>query len=92
MNSVIKFHHLAFYLNRKKIPLFPRIIYILERFLFSCSIPPSVKIGKGTKFSKGVLLLFIIHPGGTIGDNCTIGSCVTLRVTLGGTSKKYDVP
>ncbi len=65
-----------------KIPLLPRAISQLGRFLTGIEIHPGAKIGKG---------LFIDHGTGVvIGETTIIGDNVTLfqGVTLGGTGKE----
>ncbi len=72
-------HRFAYLLNELKIPLIPRIISQLARFLTGVEIHPGAKIGKG---------FFIDHGHGVvIGETAEIGNNVTLfhQVTLGGT-------
>ena len=66
-----------------KIPLIPRLISQLARFLTGIEIHPGATIGKG---------LFIDHGMGVvIGETTIIGENVTLfqGVTLGGTGKEH---
>ena len=69
------------------IPFLPRIIMILNFFLFNSSVPYSCNIGKGTKFGHGGISV-VINSDAIIGKNCLIGSCVT----IGGKSKNPNVP
>ncbi len=73
------------YLNKLK-PL-SQFIYYVQVILCNSSVPHSVKIGKGTKFAYGGIAV-VIHARAVIGNNCTIGQCIT----IGGRSKHYDVP
>jgi serine O-acetyltransferase len=58
-----------------------------NRFVFNCYIPSSATIGKNISFGYGGLGI-VIHDRCRIGDNCHIDQ----NVTLGGTSKKIEVP
>ena len=73
-------HRLAHTLFRWGIPVLPRLVSHLNRFLTGIEIHPGAKIGEG---------LFIDHGMGVvIGETSEIGDNVTLYqgVTLGGTS------
>lgn len=79
---VLIFHKLAHFLYRFKIPLLPRIISQISRWLTSIEIHPGAKIGKR---------VFIDHGGAVvIGETAEIGDDVVIYqgVTLGGTSTK----
>ncbi len=73
-------HRLAHTLFRWHIPVLPRLVSHINRFLTGVEIHPGAKIGEG---------LFIDHGMGVvIGETSEIGDNVTLYqgVTLGGTS------
>jgi serine O-acetyltransferase len=53
--------------------------------LFSSVIPPSVVIGRGTYLSHRGMSV-VIHRDSVIGENVTIGTCVT----IGGRGKGFD--
>ncbi len=75
-----QFHRLAHTLFRWHIPVLPRLISHVSRFLTGIEIHPGAKIGNG---------FFIDHGMGiVIGETSEIGDNVTLYqgVTLGGTS------
>ena len=75
-----QFHRLAHTLFRWRIPVLPRLISHISRFLTGIEVHPGAKIGEG---------LFIDHGMGVvIGETSEIGDNVTLYqgVTLGGTS------
>lgn len=75
-------HRLAHKLHRLGVPLVPRWVSQLNRFLTQIEIHPGARIGKG---------LFIDHGSGVvIGETTEIGENVTLYqgVTLGGTGKE----
>lgn len=69
------------------IPLLPQLIKWTIRIVFSCNIPYTCKIGKGTILGYGALGI-VIHSRVVIGENCFIFQ----HVTLGGTTHKYEVP
>ena len=75
-----QFHRLAHALYRWHIPVLPRLISHISRFLTGIEIHPGAKIGKGFFIDHGM--------GVVIGETSEIGDNVTLYqgVTLGGTS------
>jgi len=80
-------HRTAHFLYKKKIPLLPRLIYVLQYLVANSTVPPSVQIGKRTLFAyRGIGL--VIHKRAVIGDDCTIGQ----GITIGGRSKHPAVP
>ena len=85
--NLIKLHRIANLLYRKKIPFFPRIIYLLQFLMFNSTVPYTTKIGKGSKFAYGGIGV-VIHARAVIGENCTIGQ----GITIGGRSKLKNVP
>lgn len=75
-------HRVAHFLYKLKVPVIPRLISQISRFLTGIEIHPGAKIGKG---------FFIDHGAGVvIGETAVIGDNVTLYqgVTLGGTGKQ----
>lgn len=80
-------YNLAHRLNALGVPLLPKAISRLIRIAFSCSIPSTAIIGKGTTLGYGGLGI-VIHSRAVIGKNCVISP----HVVIGGTSKKKDVP
>ena len=76
------FHRIAHPLWKIRVPLLPRLISQLARFLTGIEIHPGALIGHG---------LFIDHGSGVvIGETSIVGDNVTLYqgVTLGGTGKE----
>lgn len=63
----------------KKIPLLPSMFQKSIRVLFSCEIPSTVKMGKGTKFVHNGLGV-VVHGNAIIGENCRVYQ----NVTIGG--------
>lgn len=60
---------------------------LLNHLVFKCSIPFQAEIGKGTKLGHGGIAV-VINKRAIIGQNCVIGSCVT----IGGKSKGDAAP
>jgi serine O-acetyltransferase len=75
-----QFHRIAHTLFRWHVPLLPRFISHISRFLTGIEIHPGAKIGEGFFIDHGM--------GVVIGETAEIGDYVTLYqgVTLGGTS------
>ncbi|MFZ3062334.1 MAG: serine O-acetyltransferase EpsC [Actinomycetota bacterium] len=75
-------HRINHFLLKKRIPLIPRALSQLGRFLTGIEIHPGAKIGKGFFIDHGM--------GVVIGETTEIGDNVTLYqgVTLGGTGKE----
>lgn len=75
-----QFHRLAHTLYRWHIPVLPRLVSHISRFLTGIEIHPGAKIGEGFFIDHGM--------GVVIGETAEIGDNVTLYqgVTLGGTS------
>ena len=77
-----QFHRLAHALYRWRVPVLPRLISHLSRFLTGIEIHPGARIGEGFFIDHGM--------GVVIGETAEIGENVTLYqgVTLGGTSRQ----
>ena len=84
---MISWHRLAHRLHLAKIPLVPKLLYILNRILFGIVLPPSVRLGKDVLLGYQGLGT-VIHARTIIGDRVNIGP----GVTIGGRSGMYDVP
>lgn len=82
-----KIYKLANNLYKAKVPFIPKIIKICIRIIFGCVIPYKAEIGEGTVLGYQGLAI-VIHERAKIGKNCVVSQ----GVTIGGTSKKYDVP
>lgn len=70
-----------------RVPLLPSVITMLMRFIYSIYLPCQSKIGKRIVLGYWGLGI-VIHNRCVIGDDCHIDQ----NVTLGGTSKKREVP
>ncbi len=75
-------HRVAHWLWDRKVPVLPRLISHLNRFLTGIEIHPGARFGKGVFIDHGM--------GVVIGETSEIGDYVTLYqgVTLGGTGKE----
>ena len=78
----LMFHRMAHWLWTRGVPLLPRIISHLSRFLTGIEIHPGARIGSSFFIDHGM--------GVVIGETTVIGNNVTLfqGVTLGGTGKE----
>ncbi|MCX7719753.1 serine O-acetyltransferase [Dictyoglomus thermophilum] len=78
----ILLHRIAHFLWNLRIPVIPRLISHLNRFLTGIEIHPGAKIGKGFFIDHGM--------GVVIGETTEIGDNVLIYqgVTLGGTGKE----
>lgn len=84
---VLLLHSFAHRLWRWRVPLLPRVIYAVNRIVFSVSLPPSVQIGKGVVLGYSGLGT-VVHKRAVIGARVVIGS----GVTVGGRSGHFEVP
>lgn len=75
-------HRIAHYLWKKRVPVIPRLIAAIARWLTGIEIHPAAKIGRAFFIDHGM--------GVVIGETTEIGDHVTLfqGVTLGGTGKE----
>lgn len=65
------------FFEKLKLSFLAKLISIFLRILMSAQIPPDVKIGSGTVFGYGGLAV-VLHKNAVIGQNCRIGTSVTL--------------
>jgi len=85
---VVYIYYFALYLHKMKIPILPQLINIVfVRLLFGCQISLGAELGKGTVLGYGGLGI-VIHDRAVLGKNVMVGA----GVTIGGTSKIYEVP
>ena len=82
--SLYRFSH---FLYKYNIPLIPKFITLLIRFIFNAYIPYELKVGNKFKLGYGGLGV-VIHNKCIIGDNCHIDQ----NVTLGGATRIHGVP
>lgn len=74
------FHRIAHFLDRLKVPFFPRMISEISKFLTGIEIHPGARIGANLIIDHGMSV--VIGQTAEIGDNVLIYH----GVTLGGTS------
>ena len=77
-----QWHRLAHSLYDAGVPLLPRLVSHLSRFLTGIEIHPGAKIGEGLFIDHGMSV--VIGETAVIGDNCHLYQ----SITLGGTSMK----
>jgi len=81
-------HKIIYKLKMFGIPLLPILCNkLFIRLLFGCQLGVGTKIGENVRLGYGGLGV-VIHERAVIGNNVNIGTCVT----IGGTTKKYEVP
>lgn len=85
--NAISFYRVEHWLWKRKVPILPSIIHNLIFLIFNSHIPASCTIGKGTRFAYGGMGV-VIHASCKIGDDCIIGT----NVTIGGRSGKPNPP
>lgn len=76
-------HRIIHRLYEYKVPVLPRLLQNISRFLTGIEIHPGAKLGKN---------IFIDHTGAIIGETAEIGNNVTIigRAVLGSTGKGHD--
>ncbi|HLI95476.1 MAG TPA: serine O-acetyltransferase [Candidatus Baltobacteraceae bacterium] len=79
----VTMHRLVHSLYRARIPLLPRWLSNVNRFLTGIEIHPGAKLGSGVFIDHGMGV--VIGETAQVGDNCTIYQ----GVTLGGTSLSH---
>lgn len=84
---MLSIFRLSALLHRFGIPFFPRLLYIINRCLFSVVLPPGVKLGRGVTFAYQGLAT-VVHARAVIGSNCYLGP----NVIIGGRSGEHAVP
>ena len=84
---VLFLHRIAYALHQWRIPLIPRLIYGVNRILFTVVLPPSVKMGKGVVLGYSGIGT-VIHARAVIGDRVVIGP----NITIGGKTPHWEVP
>lgn len=85
--GVTKIYRLMRFFYLKRVPILPKLIKLIIRVVYSCTIPYTVQIGHGTKFPHGGQGV-ILHEETVIGDNCKIQA----NVVIGGRNNKPGAP
>lgn len=84
---MITIFRLASFLYRKRVPWLPRILYGINRLIFSIALPPSVVVGRNVLFGYSGLGV-VVHARCIIGSNVKVSQ----NVTIGGRSGHAAVP
>jgi serine O-acetyltransferase len=79
--NAIGLYRIGHWFYEKRIPFMAKFFHGLSFLVFNSHIPCSASIGKGSRFAYGAIGC-VIHSKAIIGDNCIIGS----NVTIGGGS------
>lgn len=74
-------------LHRWRIPVLPKLLYLLNRIIFSIVLPPSTQVGKRVTFAYQGLAV-VVHARAVIGDDVYVGA----QVIIGGRSGEHAVP
>ena len=85
--KAISIYRLSHFLYLHHIPFLPKLLQYTIYLLYNCWIPYNCKIGKGTKLGYGGIAV-VIHKDAVIGENCIIGTCVT----IGGNKANSGLP
>jgi serine O-acetyltransferase len=80
---VIYIYRLSNLLYRLKVPLFPWLLKVVNRILFSVSLPPSVKVGRNVIFGYQGLGI-VVHKDVVLGNNVIISPNVVIGGREGG--------
>ena len=76
--NALSFYRAARWCYLHKIPFFPRFLSFLNTWFYSCKIPYTMPVGKGTRFAAGGMCLNLNAE--SIGDGCVVGTmCVMMR-------------
>lgn len=84
---MIYFFRFAHFLYCAKVPFLPWLLKVINRILFACVLPPSVKVGRNVTFGYQGLGI-VVHARAEIGNNVIVGP----NVTIGGRSGHLAVP
>ncbi len=84
---MISIYRLARWLLVHRVPVLPRLLYVLNRVVFAIVLPPSAKVGKDVLFGYSGLGI-VVHARAVIGDRVKISQ----NVTIGGRAGLYEVP
>jgi serine O-acetyltransferase len=85
--SPLFYHSFAGTLHRAGVPFVPALITYGIRFIFSCYIPYSARLGTGCSLGYGGLGI-VISDQAVIGDGVEIG----VGVVIGGNARQCGVP
>lgn len=83
----MRIYRMGNWFYRNQVPIIPKVCDFLIRLLHNSAVYSQSNIGKGTIFAYGGIGV-VIHKRVEIGENCIIGS----NVTIGGRSKSKGVP
>jgi len=73
----MRLYRFSRWLYERRLTLFAKLIMEVNNCINNSYIPYTAQIGRGTKFAYGGIAV-VIHTNSIIGENCTIGQCVTI--------------
>jgi serine O-acetyltransferase len=80
--NAIGLYRVGNWLHRHRVPLLPRVVYYLTFLIFNSAIPPSCRIGSGSRFAYGGIGV-VLHSRCRIGKGVLIGQNVTIGGSFG---------
>lgn len=84
---MLQIFRLSAWLYLAGVPLLPRILYLLNRIVFSVVLPPTVQLGPRCTFAYQGLAV-VVHARAQLGQNVYVGP----QVIIGGRSGEAAVP
>lgn len=85
--NAIKYYYKSRWCYKHHLKLLAKLYLALMYIFCNCYIPYTADIGKNCKVAyRGMSI--VIHKNAKIGNNCVIGTCVT----IGGNKKEKNVP
>jgi serine O-acetyltransferase len=78
---------MSHWLWKRRVPLLPRFLSLVNRIVFSVQVPAETQIGKGVRLNYSGLGT-VLHARAVIGDRVEIGP----GVVVGGRSEIFEVP
>ena len=85
--AALRLYRIYHALHRAGVPILPRLLYGLNRVLFSVVLPPSARLGRGVLLGYQGLAI-VIHQEAVLGDRVVLAP----GVTIGGTGTSHGVP
>lgn len=76
IGAAMKIWKFSNYCYRHKLKLTSKLFYFFNYVVFGCIIPPSVRIGEGSRIAHSIDI--VIHPSTIIGNNCYMMHNITL--------------
>jgi len=91
MEKIMRLYRLSRFLYLHKVPILPKVISRIIRFLFAAEIPYTCNIGQGVQLKHGGLGV-VLHDRTIIGDNSKIGANAVVVKDVNENSTVVGVP